>query len=158
MEICVKEFFLFIKKNCSNKIPKPGMLKEVDKNLLAQLTNKLPHLIDLMNNQNLNEFLRLVISYSFDANKYFNDSEPWKVKKDDPVRMNTILYTACVQIKNLSILLNPVIPDSTNKILETMNLKKIDISLNEINNLNCFNHNLELKKLEILFKKIENDN
>ncbi len=150
--------FSFIKKNCSNKIPKPGKLKEIDKNLLAQLTNKLPHLIDLMNNQNLNEFLRLVISYSFDANKYFNDSEPWKVKKDDPVRMNTILYTACAQIKNLSILLNPVIPDSTNKILETMNLKKIDISLNEINNLNCFNHNLELKKLEILFKKIENDN
>ena len=34
-----------------------------------------------MNNQNLNEYIKNVVSFSFDANKYFNDSEPWAVKK-----------------------------------------------------------------------------
>ena len=46
-----------------------------------------------MNEQNLNEFIKIVVSYSFDANKYFNDTEPWKFKKTDAKRMNTILFT-----------------------------------------------------------------
>ena len=34
-----------------------------------------------MNDQNLNEFIKIVVNYSFDANKYFNDAEPWSIKK-----------------------------------------------------------------------------
>ena len=55
-----------------------------------------------MNNQELNEYIKKVVSFSFDANKYFNDSEPWTVKKKDPERMNAILFTIVAQIKNMS--------------------------------------------------------
>ena len=111
-----------------------------------------------MNNQNLNEFIKLVVSYSFDGNKYFNDMEPWTVKKDDPERMKVILFTICEQIKNISILLNSIIPKATERVLETMNVKQNNISINQINNLECFDHDKELKELDILFNKIENDN
>ena len=150
--------FSFIKKNCSNKIPKPNKLIDSDHKLLNQLKNNKSNLIELMNNQNLNEYIKLVVSYSFDANKYFNDSEPWTVKKIDPERMNTIIFTTCEQIKNISILLNSIMPISTGKVLETMNIKKENISIKQINNLDCFNHEIELKNLNILFSKIENDN
>jgi methionyl-tRNA synthetase len=72
--------------------------------------------------------------------------------------MKVILFTICEQIKNISILLNPIIPIATNKVLEIMNVKKEKISISQINNLECFNHDKELKELDILFKKIENDN
>ncbi len=150
--------FSFIKKNCSNKIPKPKKLLELDHKMLNQLKDNKNKLISLMNNQNLNEFIKLVVSYSFDANKYFNDSEPWSVKKKDIDRMNTILFVTCEHIKNISILLNSIIPIATYKVLETMNIKKENINISQIDNLNCFDHNKELKKLEILFTKIENDN
>jgi len=150
--------FSFIKKNCSNKIPKAKKLIDSDHKLLNQLKNNIPNLIKLMNNQNLNEFIKLVVSYSFDANKYFNDSEPWSVKKSDPERMQTILFTICEQIKNISILLNSIIPVATGKVLETMNIKNENMSINQINNLKCFDHDKELKELDILFTKIENDN
>ena len=39
-----------------------------------------------------------------------------------------------------------------------MNFEDKDITINNINNLECFDKDLELKDLEILFKKIENDN
>ena len=110
-----------------------------------------------MNKQNLNEFIILVVNYSFDANKYFNDLEPWSVKKKDPTRMKVILFTICEQIKNISILLNSIIPEATNKVLKTMNIKKENISIKQINNLECFDHDKELKELKILFNKIEND-
>ena len=150
--------FSFIKKNCSNKIPKSNNLIESDKILLDNLKKNTSNLINFMNNQNLNEFIKTVVGYSFDANKYFNDSEPWSVKKSDPDRMNTILFTICTQIKNISILLSPIIPLATEKVLETMNVKPDNRTIDKIENLDCFDHDKEIKKLDILFTKIENDN
>ena len=158
MEIYVREFFHSLKKNCSNKIPNAKNFTDVDKKLLNQLKNNIPNLIELMNKQSLNEFTKLVVSYSFDANKYFNDLEPWSVKKKDPKRMKVILFTICEQIKNISILLNSIIPEASEKVLQTMNIKGNDISISQINNLECFDHDKELKDLDILFNKIENDN
>ena len=111
-----------------------------------------------MNNQDLNEYIKIVVSFSFDANKYFNDSEPWAVKKKDPKRMNTILFTISQQIKNISILLNPIIPEATNKVLNSMNISKNDISIDKINDMNTLNCDKELNNLDILFTKIEDDN
>ena len=150
--------FSFIKKNCSNKIPNKKNLTIVDEKLLDNLKNNLPNLIKFINNQNLNEYIKKVVSFSFDANKYFNDSEPWSLKKKDPLRMETILYVICEQIKNISILLNPIIPEATGKTLETMHISNKNISIEGINKSNIINHDKELKDLKILFKKIENDN
>ena len=111
-----------------------------------------------MNNQNLNEFVKKVVSFSFDANKYFNDSQPWAVKKQDPKRMETIIFTVCEHIKNISILLNPIIPISTTKVLNSMNVKNNNILIEQIENLKILNHEKELKSLDILFKKTEDDN
>ncbi len=147
--------FSFIKKNCLNKIPKAKKLQKIDLQLLNSLKQNIPNLIKLMNSQNLNEFIKLVVGYSFEANKYFNDLEPWSVKKNDPERMNAILFTISEQIKNISILLNSIIPISTGKVLETMNIKKEKILISEIDNLECFDHDKELKELDILFNKIE---
>jgi len=73
--------FSFVKKNCSNKIPKSNKFSELDIKLLNDLKLNVPNLIKLMNKQNLNEYIKTVVSYSFNANKYFNDSEPWSIKK-----------------------------------------------------------------------------
>ena len=99
-----------------------------------------------------------MISFCFEANKYFNDSEPWSVKKHDPERMNSILNTIVQQIKNISILLYPIIPDSSKKVLNTINIDDKHIKLSSIKSQNLFDYNMELKSLKILFKKVENDN
>ena len=149
--------FSFIKKNCNNKIPKASNFKEEDKKLINNIKDNVPKLIDLINNQNLNEYIKIVVDFSFEANKYFNDSEPWTLKKKDQERMNTILNTIVEQIKNISILLNPIIPISSEKVLGSINISKKDITIENINK-NILDNNKELKNLDILFKKVENDN
>ena len=72
--------------------------------------------------------------------------------------MNAILNTVVKQIKNISILLYPIIPNSSIKVLKTINIDEQDIKILNITNKNILNHNIELKNLEILFTKIENDN
>ena len=111
-----------------------------------------------MNNQELNEYIKTVVSFSFDANKYFNDSEPWTVKKKDPERMNAIIFTIVEQIKNISILLNPIIPMATNKVLSMINISSENLSIDNIKDDDILNNKKEIGNLEILFTKIEDDN
>jgi methionyl-tRNA synthetase len=150
--------FSFIEKNCGGKLPKPNNIEKEDNKLLNNLISNVPKLISDMNNQNLNDYIKKVVEFSFDANKYFNDLQPWALKKTNIERMNTILHTIVSQIKNISILLSPIIPLSSNKILDIMNIKKNERNIEAINNIDIFNHDLEFKKTSILFKKIEDDN
>jgi len=150
--------FSFIEKNCSGKLPKPDKLESSDNKLINDLLNKIPELVKDMDSQKLTDYLKKVVGFSFDANKYFNDLQPWALKKTNIKRMNTILHTIVTQIKNISILLSPIIPISSEKILDIMNLNKEERLLKSINNASIFKHNLEFKKTSILFKKIEDDN
>jgi methionyl-tRNA synthetase len=149
--------FSFIEKNCAGKLPKSVKLQSVDLKLMNNLIKSIDQLVIDMDNQDLNNYIKKVVKFSFDANKYFNDLEPWSLKKTDTERMNTILYTIVHQIKNISILLSPIIPISSHKILDIMNLNEKDRLLKSINTKDNFDHNLEFKKISILFKKIEND-
>ena len=150
--------FSFIEKNCDAKLPTPSDLGSADLKLLDDLIMKVPELVSDMNNQNLNEYIKKVVEFSFQANKYFNDLEPWSLKKTNIEKMNTILFTIVTQIKNISILLSPIIPLSSEKILNIMNLKKNEKTLKSISKTDIFNDKLEFKKTTILFKKIEDDN
>ena len=111
-----------------------------------------------MNNQDLNNYVKEVIDFSFKANKYFNDLEPWSLKKSNPERMNTILYTILNQIRSISILLNPIIPNSTTKILNIMGIKEKEKNLKNIEDHMFLKPGTDIKKIDILFKKIEHDN
>jgi len=150
--------FSFIEKNCSNKIPKPDIQDDKDKELVNKLVSEIPNLIQDINSQNLNSYIKKIINFSFDANKYFNDTQPWSIKKTNVKKMNTILFTIVVQIKNISILLNPIIPNATNKVFKLMNISPNLISLDSINNNKILDLSTELNPIEILFKKVENDN
>ncbi len=147
--------FSFLKKNCENRVPKSDNFSKEDETLTNKLKNDIPKLNELINNQDLNNYIKKVIEYSFDSNKYFNDSEPWSLKKTNKKKMNTVLYSIVEQIKNISILLLPIIPNSANKILDIINIKKELRIISEINKKNNLLHDKELGNIEILFKKVE---
>jgi len=150
--------FSFVAKNCNNKIPKSNKLSVEDKKLTDNLKLNVTNLIKDIDNQDLSSYIKKVVDYSFDANKYFNDTQPWALKKTDPERMNAILFNIIIQIKNISILLNPIIPIATNKIFKIINLDTTDINLNNIIKEDPLNHDKDLNKITILFNKIEDDN
>ncbi len=150
--------FSFIEKNCDNRIPKPIKLSETDIKLTENLKKEINNLIELIDKQDLNAYIKKIVDFSFETNKYFNDSRPWAVKKEDVEKMNAILFTVVEQIKNISILLNPIIPITSEKVLSTLNIEKKNISIQNINQSDALDHKKSLKKLEILFPKIENDN
>ena len=75
-----------------------------DLKILNSFSNNITKIRSLMDNQQLNEYVKFIIDKSFDANKYFNDEAPWN-KKDDKKRLNTIIYVSLEVIRKISILL-----------------------------------------------------
>ncbi len=149
--------FSFVEKNCNSKIPSPEKFDTRDNELLNEIIKKLPKLKKMMDNQELNSYVKEIISFSFNSNKYFNDLEPWKLKKSNLGRMNTVLYCILNQIKSISILLYPIMPNSIERIFQLMGLKKEDIALVEVENLKLLKPGNSIKKGDILFKKIESE-
>ena len=92
-----------------------------------------------------------MIEYSFDSINILN-SEPWSLKKTDVKKMNSILYSIVEQIKNISILLLPIIPIKQQN-PDMMNVEKELRNITEIENNKSLNHDKELQKIEILFKR-----
>ena len=150
--------FSFIEKNCDSKIPKFKNFFKEDEIILNDLTSKIQKIKDHINNQELNLYIKEVINFSFNANKYFNDMQPWKLKKTNIERMNAVIYTILNQIRSISILLNPIIPISSNKILSALGITNKDITIDKLSNIKFLTPNSKIKKVNILFKKIENDN
>ena len=125
-----------------------------DEKLIDETNNLTKDLRKLMDNQNLNHYMKNVISISFLTNKYINDEEPWKLKNINNNKMNNILYLSLSQIAKISILLNPVIPNSTLKVLDALNIKKESQNLGFLDGKNIFKEEIKIKPLDILFKKI----
>jgi len=107
-----------------------------------------------MNDQDLNNYIKSVINISFLTNKYINDEEPWKLKKTDLEKMNNILYLSLEQIAKISILLNPIIPSASSKVLDALNIKNEKRNLSFLDDKTFLNDEIRINNIEILFKKI----
>ena len=147
-----KSTCLLVKKKISLKVPKPDVFNRDDLILLNNFENNYDNLIDYIDNQNINLYMNFIVEQMFLANKYFNDQEPWK-KKDNRIRLNTIIYTSLELIRKISLLLYPVIPNSALKALNIFNIKEQDLNIETIKNNSFLTHNIQLNKIDILFNK-----
>tara|TARA_B110000483_G_scaffold217277_1_gene269550 strand:- start:14 stop:655 length:642 start_codon:yes stop_codon:yes gene_type:complete len=144
----------FAEKNCSLKVPEIKNFNEDDLVILNRFKENLPLIRQEIDKQNINFYINFIVNALFEANKYFNDQEPWK-KKHDKDRLNTIVYTSLEIIRKISFMLYPIIPDSIEKALKIFNLNSVDINLESIATHKHLIAGNNLNKIEILFKKIE---
>ena len=107
-----------------------------------------------IDNQDINFYIDFIVNSLFEANKYFNDQEPWK-KKDNITRLNTIVYTTLEIVRKISFLLYPIIPESTLKALKIFNINENEISLSTVANNDFLVKGNSINKIDILFNKIE---
>ncbi|WP_204313551.1 hypothetical protein, partial [Klebsiella michiganensis] len=63
-----------------------------------------------MAEQGIHHALAAIFAVVADANRYFAAQEPWALKKTDPARMETVLWTTAEVIRRVGILCQPYIP------------------------------------------------
>ena len=147
----------FAIKNCDSLVPKDIEFQNDDLIILNKYKDNLTNIRKKIDNQDINFYIEYIVNSLFEANKYFNDQEPWK-KKDDLTRLNTIVYTTLEIVRKISFLLFPIIPQSSLKALKIFDLSENDIILSTIENNEFLIKGNKINKIDILFKKIEKNN
>ena len=147
----------FVIKNCDSKVPEKIKFENDDIKILDEYSQNLDKLRSEIDNQNINYYIDYIVNRLFEANKYFNDQEPWK-KKDDKIRLNTIVYTTLEIVRKVTFLLYPIIPQSSLKALKIFNLEEKDVIFQSIGNNEFLKKGSAINKIDILFNKIEKEN
>ena len=109
-----------IARNCDGVLPAPGAFSAEDQAILDAADGLLPLCRTAMGEQQIHQALNAIWSVVADANRYFAASEPWALKKTDPVRMGTVLYVTAEVVRQIAILAQPVIPTAAGKLLDLL--------------------------------------
>ena len=89
------------------------------------------------------------------GNKYLADTEPWKISKEEPQRVETILAISLQIAANLAILSEPFLPFTSKSLFEQLNLTSSDWNTAGAANLIPAGH--QLGAATLLFAKIEDE-
>jgi methionyl-tRNA synthetase len=107
-----------IAKNLGGVLPVPGDMLDADREIIARADALLDLCRTAMDAQRIHEALNAIWAVVAEANRYFAGSEPWAVRKSDPVRFGTILWTTAEVLRQVAILAQPVMPGSMARLLD----------------------------------------
>lgn len=99
---------------------------------------------------NFRDVVKAILEISSIGNKYFQDNEPWKLIKEDREKAHIVVSSAVNAVKNLCILVKPILPDFAAKLESQLNLK--NLTWKDLN-FNLKNHTIN--KAEIILQKLE---
>ena len=141
--------FTILTKNFDCKVPEPS----TDYTLNEYLYVDIKKISSYMEKYELHNYTKFIHQYSSTVNKYVNDNEPWNKKNNSEQNIKNIIYSTLISLKNIFILLYPIMPLVSVKFLKNLNIFESDINITLINKM--LNFNEQLSKPEILFKKYD---
>jgi methionyl-tRNA synthetase len=111
-----------IVKNCGGRVPdwREAEGDEAESLLLAQTDAMLGAARAHMSTFAIHLYLAVAFEVVAAANRYFAGQEPWRLAKTDPARMRRVLYVTGEVVRQLAILLSPVMPASMARLLDLL--------------------------------------
>jgi methionyl-tRNA synthetase len=152
----VNRTLTFAKKYFENKVPEIFELENIDKEMISKLKEYADKIAENYENFKIRDGVFETMNLARHANKYFNDTEPWRTIKENPKRASTTINICLQTVRALAVLFEPVLPFSARKIWKMINLND-DIVKSGWDSA----YQLSLKpghqlgEPEILFRKIE---
>ena len=151
----VNRALVLTKKYYGGRVPACSEMNDYDRATVAELQGIRSELESSIENFRLREALRNAMNFARIGNKYLADTEPWKVVKTDPERVNTILNIALQITANVAVAIEPFMPFSSEKILRMLNIERP--SWDALGSMSVIPAGHEIGEPELLFEKIEDE-
>ena len=143
-----------IDKYYEGKIPNPDNLNDNDTKILREVISEKNDIESNLNQFKFREALKSLINIARIGNKYLADTEPWKIKKENPERVEQILKTSFEIVSYLAVLSEPFIPFTSEKLKKMIGLNKSEWS--NLDNLGDeIDFSFTITNKEMLFRRIE---
>ncbi|MFL0692630.1 MAG: methionine--tRNA ligase [Agrobacterium tumefaciens] len=115
-----------INKNCEGRVPTPGPLTAEDEAILKIADEAIDICREEMGKQQIHKAVAAVINIVNEADRYFAAQAPWVLKKTDEARMGTVLYVTADVVRQIAILFQPIMPETSAKILDLVAVAEED--------------------------------
>ena len=152
----INRTLLLTEKYFQNVVPQPNDFTDSDKEALAEIEKIKDEVEKSIENYRFREALNNAMGLGRLGNKYITEQEPWKVFKNDPERVKTILYVNLQITAAISTVLEPFIPHSTKKLREFLNLSEI-LDWDIIGKKTLLEAGHKLNKSSLLFEVITDE-
>ena len=137
------------------KVPERGKTDLNDDSVLNDIKRFKENVETCLDTFKFREALKEAMNLARLGNKYLADAEPWKVIKTDPERVKTIMNIALQITANLTIICEPFLPFSMEKLRKLINLN--ELKWENAGKLDLLIPGHIINKPELLFEKIEDD-
>ena len=101
-------------------IPEAGRLTDLDHELLAKSGRAFGTVGDQLSASRFKFAITEAMRTVAEANKYFSEQAPWKLRESDPDRMRTVLHVALQVVDDAKTLLTPFLPRSSQQVYEML--------------------------------------
>ncbi|MEE3165676.1 MAG: methionine--tRNA ligase [Pseudomonadota bacterium] len=142
-------------RNCDSKIPKVAQLKDKDKLLLESIPNLYEKLGDLMKNYQISIYISSIFEVISLTNKYISNEKPWDLSKNNQPRMNTVLWVACEMLRNITILLQPILVSGSADLLNALGISEEKRSFKNLGDGDLLKYGTKIPEPKIIFPKLE---
>ncbi len=125
-----------IEKSYDSTIPSDKNLSKEYFDLINKFDERLLAFIKLIEIEDITSYVKDVWRLISEVNKFFNDKKPWELKNSNESEYKNILYTTATLIKQISLFIYPIMPETSEKIFNILKIttdKKDFKSINEIN-------------------------
>ena len=143
-----------IDKYYEGKIPNPDNINDNDTKILNEVISEKNDIESNLNQFKFREALKSLINIARIGNKYLADTEPWKIKNENPERVEQILKTSFEIVSYLAVLSEPFIPYTSKKLKKMIGINKSEWS--DLDNLgDKIDFSFTITNKEMLFRRIE---
>ena len=150
----VQRVLTIISKNLDGKLNKIKQIEKNDKKLFEYPEILLKVVEKNYERQEFHKVIDNIWKLISEANKYVDESAPWQLIKDNKKRAGDVLNILVIIIAKIAIFLAPIMPETSENILNKLGLNINKLSMKNIKENSFINTNFRIEKPEILFKKI----
>ncbi len=118
----VNRAFVLVNKYYEGKIPNRGNLEQIDEDMLQQCDALPAQIAEKLDACRFRDAQTLAMQLARIGNKYLAETEPWKLQKTNPERVETILNIALDISARIAVYLKPFLPVTCKKIEEALSL------------------------------------
>ena len=151
----VNRALVLTKKYYEGRVPARGELTDYDRATIAELQGIRSQLESNIENYRFREALKDAMNFARIGNKYLADTEPWKVVKSDPARVETILNIALQITANVAVAIEPFMPFSSEKILRMLSIERP--TWDDLGSMEIVAAGHTIGEPQLLFEKIEDE-
>ena len=154
----INRVVVLTKKYYQSIIPTKNQLVDTDKLALKLVNQSIINVESHLNNFKFRDACFEFMNIARIGNKYLADEEPWKIIKDDPERVKTIIFVSLHISSVLGIVSEPFLPFTSKKIKSILQSDNHEMKWswdNLKNNDFLISENLKINEPELLFSRIE---